>query len=180
MGGLLPPQGLSVSPPHTHNQSACSKITRVALKALPGVTPSLRGVSRVLGASRAAGETPGITFTSYAPPVRCSRLSVAALTTSRNLRGSDSTLACLMGALGRCGSLGTGAAGPILLLRPGRCLCLHGLRLLTPALYTLGWLRLDGPGGQGPALRGHALDHPRALLLTPSGQNRVTRPPQQW
>ena len=37
--GFFQPQGLLVSPPHTHSQSACSKITRVALKALPGVIP---------------------------------------------------------------------------------------------------------------------------------------------
>lgn len=71
-------------------------------------------------------------------------------------------------------------AGPVLPLRPGPCLCLHGLRPFMPALHTLGWLWLEGPGGQGPALRGHTLDHPRVLPLTLLGQNRVTHPPQQW
>ena len=49
---------------------------------------------------------------------------------------------------------GQGGAGPILPLYSGRCLCLRGLRPLTPALHTLGWLQLDGPGRQGPVLRG--------------------------
>lgn len=75
---------------------------------------------------------------------------------------------------------GQGGAGPVLPLRPGPCLCLRGLRPLMPTLYTLGWLLLEGPDGQGPALTGHTLDHPCALPLTPLGQNRVTRPPQQW
>jgi len=179
MGGVLPPQGLSVSPPHTHNQSACSKITRVALKALPGVTPSLHGVSRVLGVSRAAGETPGITFTSYAPPVRCSRLSVAALATSRNLRGSDSTLACLMGSPGTLrlpgdrGSWSHSAPASWALPLPAWSEAAHA-RPVHPGLAPAGWPWWAGPCSQracsGPSTctSAHTLGTEQSHTSTPA------------
>lgn len=119
-------------------------------------------------------------FTPHTPPIRCSRLSVAALTMSQNLRGLDSTPALSHGQPWEAAA--PGGQGKLVPF----CPCVLGAALpewseaTTPALHTLGWLQL------GLALAGRALFSEGTLWTihvhfhSHPGQNRVTRPPQQW
>ena len=89
----------------------------------------------------------------YTPPVRCSRLNVAALTMSRNLRGSESTLACLMGSpgmlrlLGDRGSWSRSAPATWALPLPAWSEAAHA-RPARPGLAPAGWPWWAGPCSQ--------------------------------